>query len=159
MKLLVRLEKAEAKIVGWLDKNVYNILRLSIGVIYIVFGALKFFPQYSPAEQLAADTICLITFDILSGASACTVLAIMETLIGVALIINFSPRFTILATMWHLCCTFIPLVLLPHYAFSEDPFSFSIVGQYIFKNLIILSALMVLYINYKKSASISPVKN
>jgi hypothetical protein len=46
-----------------------------------------------------------------------------------------------------MCCTFLPLVLLPQYAFNQDPFSFSIVGQYIFKNLIILSALMVLYKN------------
>ena len=131
--------------IQWLDKHAYDCLRISIGVIYAAFGALKFFPEYSPAEQLAADTICLITFDVLSGATACTVLAVVETFIGLSLIINFRPRVIIPVTVWHMLCTFLPLFLLPKYAFNDDPFSFSIVGQYIFKNLVILSALLVLY--------------
>jgi uncharacterized membrane protein YkgB len=152
-RLLDQLEDVERIWVKWLDKHAYDCLRISIGLIYLIFGLLKFFPQYSPAEQLAADTICIITFDALSGSSACFVLAVMETLIGLALIINYKARATILITIWHMCCTFLPLVLLPQYAFSQDPFSFSIVGQYIFKNLIILSALMVLYRNLAGKAS------
>lgn len=140
-----RIAEVEERFVTWLDKYAYSCLRVSIGIIYVAFGGLKFFPEYSPAEQLAADTICLITFDVLSGASACTVLAILETLLGAALIVNYRPKIVIIFTMWHMCCTFLPVVLLPHYAFNSDPFSFSLVGQYIFKNLIILSALLVLY--------------
>jgi uncharacterized membrane protein YkgB len=152
-RVLAQLERIEIKWIQLLDRYAFDFLRISIGLIYAVFGLLKFFPQYSPAEQLAADTICIITFDILSGNAACIVLAIMETLIGVALIVNFKARLTILITIWHMCCTFLPLVLLPQYAFNQDPFSFSIVGQYIFKNLIILSALMVLYKNLASKTS------
>tara|TARA_R110002096_G_scaffold213762_2_gene401271 strand:+ start:1293 stop:1916 length:624 start_codon:yes stop_codon:yes gene_type:complete len=152
-RVLAQLGRIEVKWIQLLDKYAFDFLRISIGLIYAVFGLLKFFPQYSPAEQLAADTICIITFDVLSGNAACIVLAIMETLIGVALIVNFKARATILITIWHMCCTFLPLVLLPQYAFNQDPFSFSIVGQYIFKNLIILSALMVLYRNLASKIS------
>lgn len=151
------LKNLEGNLVHWLDKHAYDCLRISIGVIYTAFGALKFFPEYSPAEQLAADTICLITFDLLSGATACSVLAIIETAIGVSLMINFRPRVIIPITLWHMLCTFLPLFLLPKYAFNDDPFSFSIVGQYIFKNLIILSALLVLYKNVRLEQQ-QPVK-
>ncbi len=141
------LSRLENRWMVWLEKYAITFLRISIGIIYFVFGMLKFFPQYSPAEQLAADTICLITFDVLSGTGACLTLAIIETAIGLSLIINFRPRVVFLVTIWHMLCTFLPLIILPEYAFSQDPFSLSIVGQYIFKNLIILSALMVLYKN------------
>ncbi|MEQ9378440.1 MAG: DoxX family protein [Imperialibacter sp.] len=152
-RVLVQLERIETKWIQLLDKYAFDFLRISIGLIYTAFGLLKFFPQYSPAEQLAEDTICIITFDVLSGNAACIVLAIMETMIGVALIINFKARATILITIWHMCCTFLPLIILPKYAFNQDPFSLSIVGQYIFKNLIILSALMVLYKNLGSKVS------
>ena len=140
--------------INWLDRYAFHCLRISIGIIYTAFGILKFFPQYSPAEQLAADTICIITFDLLSGPSACTVLAILETFIGLALIMNWWPRKILLITIWHMICTFLPLVILPQYTFVEDPFSFSIVGQYIFKNLVILSALLVLYKHLGRPAEI-----
>jgi uncharacterized membrane protein YkgB len=149
MNLLNRLNSIEEALMQWLERYAYHCLRISIGFIYMAFGILKFFPEYSPAEQLASDTICIITFDALSGSSACFFLAVIETMIGAALIINFKPKAVILFTIWHMCCTFLPLILLPQYAFNQDPFSFSIVGQYIVKNLVILSALMVLYKNTK----------
>ncbi len=145
----------ENKFIKWLDRYALLCLRVSIGIIYTAFGALKFFPQYSPAEQLAADTICVITFDVLSGASACILLAIIETSIGLALIVNWKPRPVLLVTIWHMCCTFLPLIILPQYAFVDEPFSFSIVGQYIFKNLVILSALLVLYKSLHRPAPLA----
>lgn len=50
------------KLNTWLTQNAMNLLRISIGVIYVWFGALKFYPNLSPADQLAKDTIYLITF-------------------------------------------------------------------------------------------------
>jgi uncharacterized membrane protein YkgB len=144
-----KMKLVEEKWALWLDKHAIDCLRISIGIIYLAFGVLKFFPNYSPAERLAGDTICLITFDLISGTSACFLLAILESAIGVALLINVKQRAVILITLWHMCCTFLPLFMLPHYAYNADPFSFSIVGQYIFKNLIIVSALLVLYKNQR----------
>ena len=139
------LNRLEDRVFGYLDQHAYRILKVSIGVIYVIFGSLKFFPSFSPAEQLASDTICLITFDVLSGNSACTTLAIMEVGIGLLLISNLWSRGVLLFTMWHMACTFLPLIILPDYAFTSEPFTFSIVGQYIVKNLVIISALLVLY--------------
>jgi hypothetical protein len=42
-------------------------LRISIGIIFVWFGLLKFFPEYSPAEELASDTISKLTINLISS--------------------------------------------------------------------------------------------
>ena len=42
--------------------NKKGFLRMSIGTVFIWFGVLKFFPNLSPADTLAKDTISFITF-------------------------------------------------------------------------------------------------
>ena len=40
--------------------------------------------------------------------------------------------------------TFTPLVFFPDLSFNDYPFSLTLIGQYIMKNLIIISALIVI---------------
>ena len=51
------------------------LLRTSIGIVYIWFGALKFFHGYSPAEDLAIHTIDKLTFDLVPGTVTIVLLA------------------------------------------------------------------------------------
>jgi uncharacterized membrane protein YphA (DoxX/SURF4 family) len=119
-------------------------LRISIGVIYLWFGALKFFPQLSPAEMLAKDTIRLITFGLLPDNTSIILLALWETLLGVLLILGWwwKPVFVLL--MIHLLCTFLPLFFFEQVSFTTAPYAFTLVGQYIVKNAILISAVLVL---------------
>jgi hypothetical protein len=39
-----------------------HILAISIGLVYLWFGGLKYFPHLSPAENLAKNTIYMLTF-------------------------------------------------------------------------------------------------
>jgi uncharacterized membrane protein YkgB len=39
-----------------------TLLRVSLGVVFLWFGVLKFFPGLSPAQSLAARTIHTLTF-------------------------------------------------------------------------------------------------
>jgi uncharacterized membrane protein YphA (DoxX/SURF4 family) len=71
------------------------ILRISIGIIYLWFGILKFFPGVSPAESLARDTIHLLTFKLLDDKIALLLLAIWETAAGILLISGIYIRLTI----------------------------------------------------------------
>lgn len=48
-----------------LEKIKTNILRISIGVVYLIFGFIKFIPHLSPAEDLASETINVLTLGIL----------------------------------------------------------------------------------------------
>ena len=43
-------------------KTKLKLLAISIGLIYVWFGALKFFQELSPAESLATETIDAMTF-------------------------------------------------------------------------------------------------
>lgn len=122
-----------------------HILAISIGLVYLWFGVLKFFPQLSPAETLAKNTIDLLTFGIIPGNISIILLAIWETLVGILLIFNLYRKQAIIIALVHMVFTFTPLFLFPNQSFSDLPVGFSLVGQYIFKNIIIISALITLY--------------
>ncbi len=130
---------ADLKLKKWI-----NLLRISIGVIYIWFGMLKYFPGVSPAEDLAKETIHLLTFGLIDSDLSLLLLAIWETVIGVFLIAGFFKRISFWLVLVHMICTFTPLALLPHLSFTQMPFSLTLVGQYIIKNIVIICALCVI---------------
>ena len=37
------------------------LLRVSLGIVFVWFGVLKFFPNLSPAQELATRTIAVLT--------------------------------------------------------------------------------------------------
>ena len=128
-------------------------LRVSIGIIYVWFGALKFFPGVSPAEELAKETIHQLTFKLINPELSLLLLAIWETAIGVLLISGLYPRVVIRIVLVHMICTFTPLFLLPGVSFTSAPFALTLVGQYIVKNIVIVSALFVIDTSQKKTGS------
>lgn len=119
-------------------------LRVSIGIIYVWFGALKFFPGVSPAEELAKETIHLLTLKLITPGLSLLLLALWETAIGVLLISGLYSRVVIRIVLVHMICTFTPLFLLPGISFTSAPFALTLVGQYILKNIVIVSALFVI---------------
>jgi uncharacterized membrane protein YphA (DoxX/SURF4 family) len=121
-----------------------TILRISIGFIYVWFGVLKFFPGLSPAEDLAKSTIHLLTFKIINPDLSLLMLAIWETAVGILLVAGFFTRVVIRVVLVHMICTFAPLILLPAISFTTAPFSLTLVGQYIIKNVVIISGLFVI---------------
>jgi uncharacterized membrane protein YphA (DoxX/SURF4 family) len=132
------------KINLWLTQNALNLLRISIGVIYIWFGALKFFNNLSPADQLAKDTMSLITFGLIPNYISIILLAVWETALGLLLIIGSWKRTVFYFLLLHMVCTFIPLFFFGDVSFTSAPYAFTLVGQYIMKNLIIICAALVL---------------
>ena len=48
---------AEVRVVGWMAATGILLLRVSLGIVFLWFGALKFAPGLSPAEGLAGATI------------------------------------------------------------------------------------------------------
>ena len=117
----------------------------SIGIVYLWFGALKFFPNFSPAEALATDTIHTLFGGVLPAETALLLLAIWEVAVGILLLFNLFRRPVIGMALLHMAFTFSPLFLFPEASFTEAPFKFTLVGQYIVKNLVIIGALLVLW--------------
>lgn len=120
-------------------------LSMSIGLIYCWFGVLKFFPNLSPADGLAKDTIEFLTLGLIPQDVSIILLAILEVGIGLGLVFQYRLRVVITMALGHLLLTFIPMLFFPSLSFSKAPFALTLEGQYIVKNIIIICALLFIY--------------
>jgi uncharacterized membrane protein YphA (DoxX/SURF4 family) len=121
-----------------------TLLRWSVGLVFLWFGILKFFPGMSPAQELATKTISLLTFGRVPPSTSIWILALWETLIGVGLLFNLFMRGTLLLLFLQMLGTITPLFLFPAEAFTQIPYAPTLEGQYIIKNLVLISAGIVL---------------
>ena len=135
----------------------YFLFRLSIGVVYFHFGFLKFFPDLSPAEMLASQTIMRISGGMFEAYDALWVLALLECTIGVIFIFGIWTPLALTIFLFHMAGTFLPLIVLPELTFKIFPFAPTMEGQYILKNLVFVAAglaLMLPRIRFGKLSSI-----
>lgn len=116
------------------------LLRVSVGVVFLWFGLLKFFPGMSPAQDLAARTIAALTLGLVPGTVSVPLLAALETAIGVGLVSGRCLRATLLLLFAQMAGTVTPLVLFPHETFTAFPFAPTLEGQYILKKVVLVSA-------------------
>ncbi len=116
------------------------LLRVSVGVVFLWFGLLKFFPGLSPAQDLAARTIGALTLGLVPGAVSVPLLAALETAIGVGLISGRYLRATLLLLFAQMAGTVTPLLLFPRETFTTFPIAPTLEGQYILKNVVLVSA-------------------
>lgn len=128
--------------------NPIAILRVSIGVIYLWFGVLKFFFGLSPAEHVASQTIHHLTFGLLPDQTAITLLAIWEFSLGILLFSCKWMRLVLIMLFAHMLLTFTPFLFFPHQTFMHLPYDPTLLGQYIIKNIIIISSGIVLWQHY-----------
>ena len=138
----------------YINENKIRILSVCIGLVYIWFGALKLFPGLSPAEQLAVDTITVMTFGLIPAGVSLFLLAIWEVLVGLSFITGKFLRTVIWLMLLHMLCTFTPLLFFPDLSFNELPYGFSLIGQYIFKNVVLIAAAFVIYFDSYPAADI-----
>ena len=119
-------------------------LRISLGVVFFWFGFLKFFPNVSPAENLATQTINVITFGLIVPSISIKILALWETLIGLGMLTNRFQRVTLFLLWSQMVGAWSPLVIFPSEMFIHFPFVLTLEGQYIVKNLVIIAGSFVL---------------
>lgn len=120
-----------------------DFLRVSLGIVFFWFGFLKFFPGLSPAHELATATIEQLTFGLIQPQVSIIILAAWETLIGIGLLTGKFLRFTLLLLFVQMMGTLTPLILFPAETFTRFPIVPTLEGQYIIKNLVIISAGLV----------------
>jgi uncharacterized membrane protein YkgB len=117
-------------------------LRVSLAVIFIWFGILK--PLgVSPAGPLVRATVGWMP--LLSPDTWLAVIGWWEVLIGVTFLFHRTARIAIALLALQMGGTLLPLILLPDVTFQAGRFPYvpTIEGQYIIKNLIIISAALV----------------
>lgn len=134
---LLWFEKVDPAIAGWMEKHGIRLLRLSLGVIFVWYGGLKTVGM-SPAHQLVANTVYWV-----DPAWFVPLLGWWEVAIGVGLLFRPLVRVAIALLFLQMPGTMLPLVLLPEVCFTSIPFGLTLEGQYIIKNLVLISAAIV----------------
>ncbi len=129
----------DAQITRWMARYGLTLLRIGLGIIFFWFGALKLFPNLSPAEDLVRQTIFFVDPDLFIP-----VLAIWEMAIGLGLLVGRYMRLTLLLLFLQMPGTMLPLLILPHEVWTSFPFGLTMEGQYIIKNLVLVTAGIVL---------------
>ncbi len=143
-RLYSLFERIDVKITNWMAKLGIRLLRISLGIVFLWFGALKFFPDLSPAQDLAVRTISQLSFGLISAQMSLTILATWECLIGLGLIFGVLMRATLLLLFLQMLGTITPIFLFPQEVFTHIPYAPTLEGQYIIKNIVLISAGFVL---------------
>lgn len=136
--------QVDVQVTRWMARYGVLILRISLGVVFFWFGVLKFFPGLSPAQELAGRTIEMLTFGFVPPHLSIFILAAWECLIGLGLIFGVFMRATLLLLFLQMIGTMTPLFLFPGEVFTRIPFAPTLEGQYIIKNLVLISSGLVI---------------
>lgn len=136
-ELETRLDQIDQAVARWMNRYGVAILRYSLAVIFIWYGALKPF-GLSPAEDLVRHTVYWVDPDWFLP-----ILGWWEVAIGVCLLFRPLIRLAILLLFLQMPGTMLPLVLLPEVCFTVFPYGLTLEGQYIIKNLVLIGAAIV----------------
>jgi len=126
-------------IVGALHRWSIPALRLALGLVFVWFGALKVF-GVSPVTPMLRETYAFLAlpgFTVLLGA--------WEMLIGIGLVSKLALRQTLYLMCLHLAGTFAALWLAPsHFFLHDNPLVLTVDGEFVVKNLVLLTAGLVI---------------
>lgn len=134
-----RFDQIDTRITHWMADHGLLLLRISMGVVFFWFGALKLIPGFSPAEGLIRETLPFLPMNLFLP-----FLAVWEMAIGLGFITGKFMRLTILLLFLQMPGTLSPIVLRPDLVFTQFPFGLTLEGQYIIKNMVIISSALVL---------------
>ncbi len=136
------LDALDQRIASFMGKWGLPSVRFSLGIIFIWFGILK--PLgISAAAPLVKATVSWMP--LISPETALHVIGWWEVIIGVTFLFPQTTRIAIALLFLQMGGTFMPLVLLPEVTFQVGriPYGPTMEGQYILKNLLIISAALV----------------
>jgi uncharacterized membrane protein YphA (DoxX/SURF4 family) len=139
-----QLERVDVRLTRWMARNGLTLLRISLGLVFFWFGFLKFFRGMSPADDLAARTIEVLSGGAVQANISLPVLAVWESVIGLGLLFGVFMRTVLLLLAVQMIGTLTPLVLFPDEVFNRIPYAPTLEGQYIIKNAVLISAAIVL---------------
>lgn len=133
------IDRLDRHITTWMGRYGLTMMRVALGIIFFWFGALKLFPGLSPAEDLVRNSVFFLNPTFFQP-----VLALWEMTIGLGLITGYFMRLTLLLLFLQMPGTALPILITPEAVFTSFPFGLTLAGQYIVKNLALITAGIVL---------------
>lgn len=131
-------ERYDRLIIRFLQVWSIPLLRVSLGIVFVWFGALKVF-GVTPVTELVAATVYWVDPDWFVP-----FLGVVEILVGLGLLTRIGLRAILAVFMLQMAGTFMVLVLLPEVAFQDgNPLKLTVEGEFVIKNLVLLSSGLV----------------
>lgn len=116
-----------------------RLLRWSLGVVFIWFGALKIIGR-SPVADVVAETVYWV-----DPSWFVPFLGVWEMVVGVGLLFRVALRLTLLLFWLQMAGTFLTLVVRPDISFQGgNPLLLTETGEFVIKNLVLVSAGIVI---------------
>ncbi len=134
------LQKLDAAIHRVLVAHSIQLLRVTVGLVFLAFGILKFFPGVSPIEELTIKTTDALSFDLIPGGIAIVLIASLECIIGLLLISGRGLRIAVYLLAGQLIGILAPLVLFTGRLFDGPHHAPTLEGQYVVKDFILVAA-------------------
>jgi putative oxidoreductase len=133
----------EHKLVAFAHRFGRPALRVTLAITFLWFGALKI-TNDTPVGDFVARTVDWIPG--VDGAWFVPFLGVVEVALGLALLFGRGLRVVLPLLFAHLAGTFLALVTQPEVTFQDgNPVLLTTEGEFVVKNLILLSAVLVLY--------------
>lgn len=146
VKTLSRNARIELTVTRWLAQHTMRIASLALGTIYLWFGLLKFVPGTIPIKVLAGNTIDKLTFGHIPPSMGLPILGVWECLIGLGFLTGYARRATLFLFFLQIPGTLLPLLFFPRETFIHFPYEPSMDGQYILKNMVLVSTALLLIV-------------
>jgi len=133
-----KVASLDKQLIALLNQYSISLLRYSLAVVFFWFGVLK--PLgVSSATELVSETVYFLPPGLFVP-----ILGVWEMAIGVCLLDKRLLRVGIALLLLQMAGTFLPLVLLPDISFITFPIVPSLEGQYIIKNIVLISGGLVI---------------
>ncbi len=140
---LSKIDRAENALMNAAARIGVPALRITLALTFLWFGALKI-TNDTPVGDFVASTVDWIPG--VSGSWFVPFLGAVEVLLGTALLFGRGLRVVLPLLFAHLTGTFLALVTQPDVTFQGgNPVMLTTEGEFVIKNLILLSAVLVLY--------------
>jgi uncharacterized membrane protein YphA (DoxX/SURF4 family) len=129
------------RLAGFLTAHSITILRVSLGLVFLVFASFKYVSGASPAEEIAVATVGKLTFGLVTGTAALLVTALTETVIGLTLITGRFVKVGLVVMAGAMVGILSPLALFPDQMWSGN--GPTLLGQYVFKDIVLVAGAFV----------------
>jgi uncharacterized membrane protein YkgB len=149
------LDDWSTRVSRWLARYSLAVLRISLGLVFVGFGVLKFVLGLSPAEDLASETMQALTLGLIPEGLGLLLRATLETAVGLLLLTGRFLRLGLGLLGLAMVGILAPRVLFPDRPFAGLAHAPTLEGQYVLKDVVLLAAGLVLAASARHGAVVS----
>lgn len=136
---LQRISNLDEFLITALRRRSIPALRVSLGLVFIWFGALKVF-GVSPVVGIIQQTYTFLPIHLFV-----LILGGWEMLIGICMILKRALRCALILMCIHLTGTFLAVYLAPgHFFLQGIPFLLTADGEFVMKNMVLMASGLVI---------------